>query len=112
MKEISGINFISEKVMVDSAGDLRDISFQVKNGISNLFLILGAEIEGKANLSIYITEDLISQKSLDASVLISEIARHINGGGGGQPFFATAGGKNPEGIGNALKEAERLISGL
>lgn len=108
--DLDGINFIAEIVPVNNAGDLRDISFQIKKDVENLVLVLGAEIDSKANLSVMISDNLLSEKSLDASKLIREIAKEIQGGGGGQAFFATAGGKNPAGLKSALEKAKEIIS--
>jgi alanyl-tRNA synthetase len=59
-----------------------------------------------------ISDNLVKEKNLNAVTIIKEIAGDINGGGGGQPFLATAGGKNPSGIGSALKKAEQFIRRL
>ena len=107
-ENINGINFISAKVDLDMAS-IKDLAFAMKAEVENLFLILANEADGKANLSIMISDNLITEKSLNASNLIREIAKEINGGGGGQPFFATAGGKNPAGIENAFKKAKEII---
>ncbi len=108
--KIGEINFIAEIVSVANASDLRDISFQVKKDVENLVLVLGTEVGGKANLSLMISENLVSEKELDASTLIREIAKEIQGGGGGQSFFATAGGKNPSGLKSALSKTQEIIS--
>ncbi|NVO03148.1 MAG: alanine--tRNA ligase [Bacteroidetes bacterium] len=110
-ENINGINFISAKVDLDMAS-IKDLAFAMKAEVENLFLILANESDGKANLSIMISDNLITEKSLNASNLIREIAKEINGGGGGQPFYATAGGKNPSGIENAFKKAKEIIEGL
>ena len=112
IREINQINFIAEKINVDSATDLRDISFQVKAQINNLFMILATVMEDKVNLSIIISDNLVEEKNINAAVLIKDIAKHIQGGGGGQPFFATAGGKKPEGIEEALTSAEKIVKAL
>ncbi|MBN1187403.1 MAG: alanine--tRNA ligase [Bacteroidales bacterium] len=104
------INIIAEKVDLDDTGAIKDLSFQLKDQIDNLFLVLGAEIDGKANLAIMISDSLVKDKGLHAGNIIREAAKEIQGGGGGQPFFATAGGKNPAGIENALKKAISLVS--
>ncbi|MCF8380242.1 MAG: alanine--tRNA ligase [Bacteroidales bacterium] len=110
--ELNGINFIAEIVAVSNANDLRDLSFQIKNDVENLVLILGAQVDTKANISVMISDNLVASKALDASKLIREIAKEIQGGGGGQPFFATAGGKNPEGLNSALEKGKEIISKL
>ncbi|MCD4745737.1 MAG: alanine--tRNA ligase, partial [Bacteroidales bacterium] len=107
--EISnGINFIAEKVNLDAA-TIRNLAFGLKNAVNDMFLVLGSEKDGKANLTVMISENLIKEKGLHAGNIIREIAKEINGGGGGQPHFATAGGKNPQGILNAFKKAKEML---
>jgi len=109
-EKLGEINLISRKISINSANDLKDISFQLKAQLDNLILILGAEIDGKANLALMISDNLVKEKNLNAGILIRELSKDIEGSGGGQPFFATAGGKNPKGIDNALKKARILIT--
>ncbi len=108
-KKINGVNVIAEKINIDSAQGLKDISFQLKSEFEDLFLVLGAEIEGKAIISVIISEKLVDEKKLDAGKIIREISPLIKGGGGGQAFYATAGGKNVEGIQNAIDKAVAFI---
>ena len=105
-----GFNIIAVKIDAKSAGELKELSFQLKPEISNHIFIFGAEIDGKANLSIMISENLTKEKGLNASKLIKEVASEIKGGGGGQAFFATAGGSYPEGVQAAIDKAVELIS--
>ena len=72
--------------------------------------MFGAENDGKALLSCYISKDLVSSKGLNAGNIVRELGKHIQGGGGGQPFFATAGGKNPSGIEEALKAGRNFLN--
>ena len=72
-------------------------------------MLFGAENDGKAILSCYISKELVAEKGLNAGQVVRELGKHIQGGGGGQPFFATAGGKNPSGIAQALEEAKNYI---
>jgi alanyl-tRNA synthetase len=106
---IGPVQFIAEKVDIDSAQSLKDLAYQIKGQINNLCLVLGAELDGKASLAVMISDNLVSEKSLNAGNIIREIAKEVEGGGGGQPFFATAGGKKPEGISNSLRKAEEII---
>ena len=71
-------------------------------------MLFGAENDGKALLSCYISKELVASKGLNAGQVVRELGKYIQGGGGGQPFFATAGGKNPEGIDEALRECKKL----
>jgi alanyl-tRNA synthetase len=108
-QEINGVNVIASKVEVDDAGSLKDLAFQLKNEVENLFLVLGAGVSGKANLSIMISDNLVKEKGLHAGNIIREAAKEMKGGGGGQPFFASAGGKDPDGIQNAIDKALTFV---
>ena len=108
-QNINGINFIAEKVNLD-ASTLKDLAYSLRDSIENMFLILGTESNGKANLTIMISENLVKEKALNAGNIIKEIAKEIKGGGGGQPHFATAGGKYPEGITKAFEKAKDIMS--
>lgn len=110
IQEINGVQFIGCNVGLNSAGAIKDLAFQMKNEMDNLVLVLGAEINQKANLSIMISESLVKDKGWNASQFIREAAKEIQGGGGGQPFYATAGGKKPEGIQSAIDKVKELIS--
>ncbi|SDK66137.1 alanyl-tRNA synthetase [Salinimicrobium catena] len=108
IKEINGVNFLAKKVDLD-AGGIKDLSFQLGDETDNLFLIFGTEQNGKALLSCYISKELAAEKDLHAGKIVKELGKFIQGGGGGQPFYATAGGKNPAGINEALQNAEKYI---
>jgi len=85
------------------------MAYQIRTASDNTILVIGTEIEGKANLLVMVSDRLVKEKNINASAIIREIAREINGGGGGQPFLATAGGRNPEGIEKAIQKAAELI---
>lgn len=89
-KEINGIKFISAKVALDAAS-VKDIAYQIKGQEDSFFFIVGSYDGPKAMLTIMISDDLVKEKGLHAGNIIRELAKEIGGGGGGQPFFATAG---------------------
>ena len=105
---IHEIRFIAKKVDLDMQS-MKNISFSLRKEKS-LFLLLASKIDNKVILSLLISEDLISNKGLNASVIIQDISREINGGGGGQSFFATAGGDKFEGIQNAFLKAKDYVN--
>jgi len=105
---INGIHFIGEILSVDAAL-LKDIAFSLKDSIENAVIVLGASNDGKANLAVMLSQNLADSKLYNAGNIIREIAKEINGGGGGQPFFATAGGKNPEGLAKAIEKAKTML---
>jgi alanyl-tRNA synthetase len=84
---------------------IKDLAYQLKGEVENLYLVLGALIDGKPNLTVMISENLVAEKGLDAGKIVREAGREIQGGGGGQPFYATAGGKNAAGLQAAIDKA-------
>ncbi|MDY2587900.1 alanine--tRNA ligase [Winogradskyella aquimaris] len=107
--EHNGINFIAKKVDLDASG-IKDLCFELGGEVDNLFALFGADNDGKALLSCYISKNLVAEKELNAGKIVRELGKHIQGGGGGQPFFATAGGKHPAGIEEALEAAKDYLN--
>jgi len=107
--ELNGVNFLAKKIDLDAKG-IKDLAHELGGELDNLFLFFGAENEGKATLTCYISKDLVASKDLHAGTIVRELGKHIQGGGGGQPFFATAGGKNPAGIEAALEEVKVYLN--
>lgn len=108
-EDINGINFIAQKVDLDS-NSIRDLAFGLGREIENLVLVLGMEKDGKAQLTVLVSENLVKEKGLNAGSIIREIVHEIKGGGGGQPHFATAGGKDPNGLSKAFEKAKGIVS--
>lgn len=109
VKSINGVSFIAQEVDLPTVDALKNLSFSLKDNVDNMFLVLGAIINGKPTLSLMISDNLIAEKQLNAVNIIRDLAKEIQGGGGGQPFYATAGGKNIEGLAKALEKAKQFI---
>ena len=108
LETVNGINFLAKEVDLDASG-MKDLAFEMGGEVDNLFILFGSKQNGKALLTCYISKELAADKSLNAGQIVRELGKHIQGGGGGQPFFATAGGKNPDGIDEALSAAKDYI---
>ncbi|MCR9173433.1 MAG: alanine--tRNA ligase [bacterium] len=108
IKEHNGIQLLSTTVELDG-NSIKDILFQFKGEIDNFVGIIGGKADGKCTLSVIASDNLVKEKGIHAGNLVRSAAKHIQGGGGGQPFFATAGGKNPEGLAAAIAEIEGSI---
>ena len=106
--ELNGVHFLTKELDLDAAG-LKDLAFELGGEIDNLFILFGSKANDKALLTCYIDKQLVSSKGLDAGKIVRELGKHIQGSGGGQPFFATAGGKKPEGIAIALAQVKDYI---
>jgi alanyl-tRNA synthetase len=109
IENMGDFSLATARIDVDNPTHLRDLAFQIRSRYPKVCLILGAEVEGKAHLAIMLSEIAIDTYGLNASKLIREVSGEIQGGGGGQPFFATAGGKNPAGIQSAVEKARKIV---
>ncbi len=104
LQEVNGVQFLAKQVDLNPEG-AKDLAYELGNLGNNLFLVLATAEEGKPMLSCYISKELVAEKNLNAGQVVRELGKFIQGGGGGQPFFATAGGKNAAGIPEALAKA-------
>ncbi len=109
-KEISGVTAIVDIIAVDHAAHAKDLCFQFKEEIESLFCVLLADIDGKPSISIMISDNLIKDKGWNAGQLIREWAREVKGGGGGQPFFAQAGGSDSSGLTKVKELATTFVN--
>jgi len=107
IQTLSGIQFIAKEVDLDAQG-MKDLSFEMGANLDKAILILGSQKTGKPLLSCYVSKILVEEQGKDAGKIIRDLGKYIQGGGGGQPFFATAGGKKTEGISEALEAAEKI----
>ena len=108
--KLNGHTLISEKVSVPNADTLKNIAYALRNQFEDLVLILAADVDGKPQVAVMIGEKLAAENKFHAGNLVKELAKEIDGGGGGQPFFATAGGKKLEGLDKVLEKAKQLIN--
>ncbi len=108
-EKIGAIEVIRERVDLSSADVLKQLSFELKKVSTNTLIVLGAAINGKPLLSVILSDDLAEAKTYSAVQMIRDLAKEIKGGGGGQAFYATAGGKDVSGIDKALKKVEELL---
>ena len=108
IQEINGVQFLAKQVDLNPEGT-KDLAYELGNLGNNLFLVLATADEEKPMLTCYISKELVAEKNLNAGQVVRELGKFIQGGGGGQPFFATAGGKNVAGIQQALEKAIEFV---
>jgi alanyl-tRNA synthetase len=106
----NGATQVISEVKVGSADTLKQLAFELKEQYADLFLVLAASVDGKPQLAVMISDELLATKGLNASNIARELAKEIKGGGGGQPFFATAGGSDVSGISGMIEKAKSLLS--
>lgn len=105
IQNIKGVNFVATMVDLPNAEAVKTLAYAVKGAVQNLFLVLGVVIDGKPQITIAIDDEVVREKGYNAGKIVRELAKEIDGGGGGQPFYATAGGKNAEGLSKVLEKA-------
>ena len=106
---VGDVQCLTKRLDLDMA-TLKDLAFMLGEEVKDAFILFGStQDDGKALLLCYINKELAKNKGLDAGKIIRELGKYIQGGGGGQPFFATAGGKKPGGIQEALDKAKEYL---
>jgi alanyl-tRNA synthetase len=108
LQDINGIKFLATQVDLNPEG-AKDLAYELGTLGTNLFLVIATSEDDKPMLSCYISKELVVEKNLNAGTVVRELGKYIQGGGGGQPFFATAGGKNVAGIKEALEKAVDFV---
>jgi len=108
VRGINGVNLIAKHIDLQSADAIKNLAFSLKDIVDNLFLVFTTEIDGKPGITVMLSDALV-KNGMNASNIVRELGKEIQGGGGGQPFYATAGGKNPAGLGKVLEKAESFI---
>ncbi len=110
VQQVNGVNFLAAKLPLQDSNAVKTLAFQLENELGNACIVLGAEIDGKPQLMVAISKELTENgKSLHAGNMVRELAKEIQGGGGGQPFFASAGGKDASGLDRAIAKAKELV---
>ncbi len=107
IKKGATLNYIVERIDGLSAEALKTISFQLRNEHRELAGVFVSNIDDKPMITVFATDDILN--NFNASAVVRDLAKHIQGGGGGQPFFATAGGKNLDGLAAAEAAAKSLF---
>ena len=104
------VNFVAKQVEFDSAEEIKNLLFELRNEVQDLFCVLAAKVNGKPSISVIVSDRLVKDKNLNASVIVRELAREIQGGGGGQPFYAQAGGSRIEGLPAVIEKASAYLN--
>jgi alanyl-tRNA synthetase len=110
VQQSNGHAVLVERVDVPTADALKQLAYDLKAKVDNLALVLGADINGKPQLAVMLPDSLIQDRKLNAGQVVKELAKNIKGGGGGQPFFATAGGSDSSGLDAALVQGKALLA--
>ena len=108
IREEKGFRILKARCPLSPAG-AKDLAFQLKDQFDDLYLVLGTLDNNKPGITIAVGKKLLADEKFNAGSIIRQVSKHIQGGGGGQPFFAQAGGKNPNGLDAAMDEAVEMV---
>jgi alanyl-tRNA synthetase len=108
---INGIKYIAARLDIDSKS-AKDLAFLLNENQGSMFILFVTTAEEKVNISLMLSADLIKDKGMHAGNIVKELAKEINGWGGGQPNFATAGGTNAKGIDKLMEIAKGVVLSL
>ena len=108
VQEINGVKFLAKQVDLDANG-AKDLAYEIGGTANNFFILFGTVTDDKPMLTAYVSKEITETKGLNAGQIVRELGKYIQGGGGGQAFFATAGGKNPAGIIEAVANAVNFV---
>ncbi len=107
-ENMNGINFIATHVDLPNADAVKNLAFEVKAIVPDLYLVFTTLIDEKPGITVMIAENIVSE-NLNAAKIVRELGKEIQGGGGGQSFYATAGGKNAAGLAQVLVKAKDFL---
>jgi len=110
VRKVGDISLIFGKAdgPMDNAGIIKDVAYQLRGEIDDLILVIGAIIAGKPQLTVMVSDKLVREKKIHADEIVKVAAHEFDGGGGGQPFFANASGKNPDKLEKAMEKAVEM----
>ena len=107
---INGVNFIASKLPLNDGKAIKTLAMQLEQEIGNALIVFAAEVKGKPQIMVSVSKNIVEEKGLNAGKIVNELAAEIGGRGGGQPFFATAGGKDTAGLANAIAKAREMMN--
>jgi len=106
-----GYKVLTAKLPLNDSNAIKNLAYQLEKEAGNVVIVFGAVVKEKPQLTVVISKELAeSNKDLHAGTIIRELAKNIKGGGGGQAFFATAGGKDASGLDAALGQAKEMLT--
>ncbi|MEQ8364238.1 MAG: alanine--tRNA ligase [Cyclobacteriaceae bacterium] len=105
----NGLTIIIEKVDLPNGDALKNIAYALRNQFDDLLMVLAANVDGKPQVAVMLGTKTEASKKYHAGEMIKILAKEIGGGGGGQPFYATAGGKNLNGLDAVVKKGREIV---
>jgi alanyl-tRNA synthetase len=109
-ENLDGFKLLAAQIELNDATAIKTLAYQLEQELGPAVIVLGAVVSEKPLLTIVISQSLVGAKGFHAGNMVRELAKNIQGGGGGQPFFATAGGKEASGLAAAIGQVKPLVS--
>ncbi len=110
IERVGAINYLAIRIDNQDSKALKSLAYQLEKEVGDAFIVFGSATNNKPQLMVTISDGLTKDPGLHAGNIVRELAKEIQGGGGGQPFFATAGGKNAAGLSEALSKSRTYLS--
>ena len=104
------MNFIAAKLPLNDGKAIKTLAMQLEQELGDALIVFAAEVKGKPQIMVSISKSIVEAKGLNAGKIVNELAAEIGGRGGGQAFFATAGGKDLNGLANAIVKAKEMMN--
>ncbi|MEM6377389.1 MAG: DHHA1 domain-containing protein, partial [Bacteroidota bacterium] len=105
----NGVNFLAKRLPLKDSNAIKNLAYQLEKELGNAVIVFAAEIKQKPQIMIVVSRELAEAGTYHAGNMVRELAKNIKGGGGGQPFFATAGGKDTSGLDAVVEQAATMV---
>lgn len=109
IEQKDGVNVLIQRLPIQDSNAIKNLAYQIEKEVDNLVIVFAAEVSEKPQIMILVSRDLAEAGKYHAGNMVRELAKNINGGGGGQPFFATAGGKDASGLDKVVEQAKGMV---
>jgi alanyl-tRNA synthetase len=109
LQDVSGVSFLATEFPVSDVKALREAADRLRDRMKSGVGLLAARADNKAALLVFVTDDLVAERGIRADALVKEVAGVVGGGGGGRKELATAGGKQPDKIPEALRHGREVL---
>jgi alanyl-tRNA synthetase len=109
VEEKDGLNVLIQRLPLQDSNAIKNLAYQIEKELDNAVIVFAAEVNSKPQIMIVVSRELADAGKYHAGNMVRELAKNIKGGGGGQPFFATAGGKDVSGLDKVIEQAKEMV---
>jgi alanyl-tRNA synthetase len=109
VEQKDGVNTLIKRIPLQDSSAIKNLAYQLEKELGNALIVFAAEVSGKPQIMVIVSRELADSGKYHAGNMVRELAKNIKGGGGGQPFFATAGGKDVNGLDRVITQAKEMV---